>query len=167
MFPPNTSQRTKWSSSIMECSSASVSPSLPLEAECCLCPNPAPEHQTFRGSKGKFCQSCLTIVQNQLTNKELSNLKLRALRLKKRARGLCARYRCTAAPVAGKTYCVSCSQYQNKAVSKHRVKKAAEGKCSFSSSAAHPSWKDGQASRGPVEYRRITIASLLCDWVPE
>lgn len=143
----------------MEPSTSVVSPSIPLEAECCLCPNPAPEDQTFRGSKGRFCHSCLPMAQNMLTNKELSNLKLKALRLKKRARGLCSRYRCTALPVEGKTYCVSCSQYQNKAVCKYRVKKAGQGK-SVSGGFVGPAWKE--ASR-PAEYRRITVASLLCD----
>lgn len=139
-------------------SPTSVSQSIPLEQECCLCPNPAPEGQTFRGSKGRFCNSCLPSA-HEFSAKELSNLKLKALRIKKRARGLCSRYRCTSKPVEGKTYCIPCSKYQNKAVIKYRVSKAAGGK----SSSAVPVGTSNPRAAKPTEYRRITIASLLCD----
>lgn len=137
----------------------SVSESIPLEIECCLCPGLAPENQTLRGSKGKFCHRCLAIAKT-LTNQELSNRKLRALRQKKQARGLCSRYRCTAKPVEGKTYCLECAEFQKKAVGKYRVKKSIEGKLLRNKSAT--AFQSETVTKPSTEYRRITVASLLC-----
>lgn len=87
-------------------------------------------------------------------------MKLRALREKKLARGLCARYRCTEQPVKGKMNCSKCAEYHNKSLEKYRLKKLVQGKETLQNEPCNTS-KVVESSQSVV-YRRITIESLLC-----
>lgn len=137
-----------------------VSQSIPLEAECCLCPAIARQNRILRGSmlKTKFCDDCFTLSKT-LGTAELSKRKLRALRGKKVVRGLCARYRCTEQPVTGKTCCSKCNESQKNFMIKYRSKRLAQGK-TLQNNPRNPS--KVVESIQSVVYRRITIESLLC-----
>lgn len=136
----------------------SVNDIIPLEAECCLCPAMARQNRAFKGTKSKYCDDC-SLLANTLGRTDLSNRKLKALRAKKCVRGLCTRYRCTKLPVLGKMYCSKCSDYQDNSWRRHRLKKLAQAK-NLHNSPSSPS--EVMESSQSVEYRRITIESLLC-----